>query len=480
MNVMSKFEQQGNFDLRTTYNRSDLTSRIIHIGFGAFHRGHQAVYNDVTNQASGDLWGICEVSMFSSIDKLKSQNCYFSVVEQSAEQSCTRLIRTVSEALDGRTDGIESIIQKIAEPQVSLVSLTVTEKGYCIDPQTSQLDIKNENIVHDLATDEPPKTVIGLLVQALKQRMLNGGSGLSIMSCDNIPENGVLTRNAVIGFAKRKGAELTRWIESNVTFPSTMVDRIVPAMQTEEYALIEKLVGVKDLVGVVCEDFSQWVIEDNFIAGRPDWALAGALFVDDVVPYEEMKLRMLNGSHSFLAYNGSLAGYEFIYQCMQDSRLKQVTKKLMLEQATSLKKGLSVDINSYIDLLLQRFSNQNIKHKTAQIAMDGSQKLPQRALAPFLILQTANVQITYLPVMIAGWAHYIINSVNNNIIIADPLSATFEQIVQTAETPLEALNQLLHIEKIFGQPNPALHELVTEVFINISNKGISAFIQELK
>lgn len=477
---MSKFQQQGQFDLSTTYDRSDLTSRIVHIGFGAFHRGHQAVYNDVTNQTSEDLWGICEVSMFSSIDALKSQQCLFTVVEQSAEHTSTRLVRTVSEALDGNQDGIEAIIKKIAEPQISIISLTVTEKGYCIDPQTQQLDIQNENVIHDLMANELPRTVIGLLVQALKQRMVNHLKGLSIMSCDNIPENGMLTRNAIVGFAQQKDANLAQWIIENVSFPSTMVDRIVPAMQAEEYALIKKLTSVDDHVGVVCEDFSQWIIQDDFIAGRPNWALAGALFVDDVVPYEEMKLRMLNGSHSFLAYNGSLAGYEFIYQCMQNVRLKQVTKKLMLEQSTSLKKGLSVDINSYIDLLLQRFSNQNIKHKTAQIAMDGSQKLPQRALAPFLCLQTANIQVTYIPAIIAGWAHYIINSVNNKTVITDPLSATFEQIVQTAETPVEALNQLLHIEKIFGQPNRALHTLVAKAFINISNKGISAFIQDLK
>lgn len=477
---MNKFSQQGQFDLSTTYNRSDLTTRIIHIGFGAFHRGHQAVYNDVTNQQSKDLWGICEVSMFSSIEALKSQDCLFSVVEQSAHQTSTRLVRTVSEALDGCHDGIEAIIQKIADPQIKIVSLTVTEKGYYIDPQTKHLDTQNENVIHDLTTDKLPKTVIGLLVQALKQRMVKNLKGVSVMSCDNIPENGMLTRNAVVGFAQQKDANLAQWILENVSFPSTMVDRIVPAMQSEEYALIKELTKVDDSVGVVCEDFSQWVIEDNFIEGKPNWSLAGALFVDDVVPYEEMKLRMLNGSHSFLAYNGSLAGYEFIYQCMQDKNLKQVTKNLMLEQSSTLKKGLSVDINTYIERLLQRFSNQNIKHKTAQIAMDGSQKLPQRALAPFLTLQKANAEVTYLPVIIAGWVHYIINAVNNNKVIADPLAITFEKIVQKTSSSEHALNELLKIEKIFGQPNPALNTLVIQAFDDINNKGIHAFIEALK
>ena len=477
---MSKFEQQGHFDLHTTYNRSDLTSRIVHIGFGAFHRGHQAVYNDVTNQESADLWGICEVSMFSSIEPLKTQDCYFSVVEQSAEKTKTRLIRTVSEALDGGHDGIQAIIKKIAEPQVAIVSLTVTEKGYCIDPQTHQLDIKNEHVIHDLESEDLPKTVIGLLVQALKQRMLNGQSGLSIMSCDNIPENGVLTRNAVIGFAQQKDTMLADWIVKEVSFPSTMVDRIVPAMQVEQYVLIEKLTNVKDQVGVVCEDFSQWVIEDKFIAGRPNWALAGALFVDDVVPYEEMKLRMLNGSHSFLAYNGSLAGYQFIYQCMQDNSLKQVTKNLMEEQSHSLKKGLNVDINDYINLLLQRFSNPKIKHKTAQIAMDGSQKLPQRALDPFLTLQKTGCHSIYIPIMVAGWAHYIINSINDHVDVKDPLAAQFIEIVETASNPQQALQQLLNIERIFGKPNQALFNLVNKAFEEISDKGIHAFIEEIK
>lgn len=192
-----------------------------------------------------------------------------------------------------------------------------------------------------------------------------------------------------------------------------MVDRIVPAMTPEQFDVIKDQIGFADPCGVVCEDFRQWVIEDNFVAGRPDWDKAGAMFVSDVLPYEEMKLRMLNGSHSFLAYNGSLAGYEFIYQCMKDDAFKAAVHHLMTEeQAKSLRPNLAVDVHQYAQLLIERFSNPNIKHKTGQIAMDGSQKLPQRAVDPYLTLQARGVKGRALATLIAGWLHYVINTLS--------------------------------------------------------------------
>jgi len=473
------------YSSQTSYVRDSLKSDIVHIGFGAFHRGHQAVYNDLTNDLSDSKWGICEINMFGPadlIEDLKAQDHLFSVVEKSASETHTRLVRTICESIHTPVDGIAVAIEKMCEPCVKIVSLTITEKGYCVDPQAGTLDFSNVLIENDLRNPNSPKSAIGLISEALRLRRDQGLKPFSVLSCDNIPENGHLTKNAVLAFASAVDESLGIWIEENVSFPSTMVDRIVPAMTTDQFEVIQKETNYLDPCGVVTEDFRQWVIEDNFVAGRPDWDKAGAMFVSDVLPYEEMKLRMLNGSHSFLAYNGSLAGYEFIYQCMEDEALKATTLRLMLEeQAKSLSPALNVDLPEYANLLIARFSNTNIKHKTGQIAMDGSQKLPQRAVDPFIELQNRQIKSACLPVLVAGWMHYVIKLIQEGQTLVDPMVATFTEIV-TADTDLQAKKDaLFSIEKIFGAhtKNSLFAEQVTTAFNTITEQGIDSVINSL-
>ncbi|BDR13308.1 MULTISPECIES: mannitol dehydrogenase family protein [Vibrio] len=478
--------EKARYTTKTTYAREELATNIVHIGFGAFHRGHQAVYNDLTNDITGSRWGICEINMFGPsalIDDLKTQNGLFTVVEKSATKTETRLVRTITEQIHTPDTGIATAINKLIEPQVKIVSLTITEKGYCVEPQSRVLDTTNPLIAHDLDNPTQPQSAIGLITEALKQRKALGLPAFSVMSCDNIPENGHLTRNAVLDFAELCNPELCAWIEENASFPSTMVDRIVPAMTPDQFDVIEQETGYRDPCGVVCEDFRQWVVEDNFVAGRPDWTAAGAMLVEDVLPYEEMKLRMLNGSHSFLAYNGTLAGYEYIYQCMQDEELRQVTLTLMREeQAKSLSPSLSVDLEQYAELLVARFSNQNIKHKTGQIAMDGSQKLPQRAVDPFLTLYDRGIATRCLPVLIAGWMHYVINTIKSGEALADPLAEEFTDIVSRANDKLQIAETLLKVEKVFGD-NAEQHKLfkqqILSAFEFIEENGIKAMFAEL-
>ncbi|AEX22359.1 mannitol dehydrogenase family protein [Vibrio sp. EJY3] len=478
--------EKARYTTKTTYAREELATNIVHIGFGAFHRGHQAVYNDLTNDITGSRWGICEINMFGPsalIDDLKTQNGLFTVVEKSATKTETRLVRTITEQIHTPDTGIATAINKLIEPQVKIVSLTITEKGYCVEPQSRVLDTTNPLIAHDLDNPTQPQSAIGLITEALKQRKALGLPAFSVMSCDNIPENGHLTRNAVLDFAELCNPELCAWIEENASFPSTMVDRIVPAMTPDQFDVIEQETGYRDPCGVVCEDFRQWVVEDNFVAGRPDWTAAGAMLVEDVLPYEEMKLRMLNGSHSFLAYNGTLAGYEYIYQCMQDEELRQVTLTLMREeQAKSLSPSLSVDLEQYAELLVARFSNQNIKHKTGQIAMDGSQKLPQRAVDPFLTLYDRGIATRCLPVLIAGWMHYVINTIKSGEALADPLAEEFTDIASRANDKLQIAETLLKVEKVFGD-NAEQHKLfkqqILSAFEFIEENGIKAMFAEL-
>ncbi len=478
--------QGGKFSSTTSYDRKLLKSNIVHIGFGAFHRGHQAVYNDLTNDQSEYKWGICEINMFGSselIDALQAQEHLLTVVEKSATKTHSRLVRTITESIHTPVDGIEKAILKLTEEQVKIVSLTITEKGYCVAPQSGMLDETNQLIINDLAHPRMPMSAIGLVTEALSIRRDKGLAPFSVMSCDNIPENGHLTKNVILSFAKKLDSELSIWIEKNVTFPSTMVDRIVPAMTNDQFDVIEQQTGYRDPCGVVCEDFRQWVIEDNFVAGRPEWEKAGAMLVDNVIPYEEMKLRMLNGSHSFLAYNGSLAGYEFIYQCMKNPDFQSATLRLMLnEQAKSLSPDLNVDINEYANLLITRFSNTNIKHKTEQIAMDGSQKIPQRALSPYIILQERNIPAIFQPLLIAGWIHYVINMINNDNELSDPLIETYKSIVCSTSNKHEQAKLLLAIEKIFGKhgtDNEQFIQQVLKAFNEIDTNGINLTIKKL-
>lgn len=474
------------YDECTQYARDTMSSDIVHIGFGAFHRGHQAVYNDLTNQVTGQPWGICEINMFGPaqlIDDLNAQQGLFSVVETSATNTVSRLVRTVTEALHTPVTGIQAAIDKIAEPQVKIVSLTITEKGYCADPKSGELDLNNPLIQHDLANPTAPQSAIGLITEALKVRRDKGLPALSVMSCDNIPENGHLTKNVVLSFAKQVDAELASWIKQNVTFPSTMVDRIVPAMTDESFAILEQTTGYADPCGIVCEDFRQWVIEDNFVAGRPEWDKAGAMFVGDVLPYEEMKLRMLNGSHSFLAYNGNLAGFEFIYQCMEDATFKRATRKLMLEeQAKTLSPSLEVNLEEYADLLLARFSNPNVKHKTAQIAMDGSQKLPQRAIDPILNHLERGSKTACLPTLIAGWMHFVLDALNNDKPLHDPLADEFKQALVGASQGVEQCQALMAVKAVFGDlstSKPEFKAAVEHAFISIQQGSVAANIEAI-
>ncbi|MDR2860155.1 MAG: mannitol dehydrogenase family protein, partial [Mediterranea sp.] len=350
-----------------TYNRDTIKTRIVHLGFGAFHRAHQAVYADILATEFKSNWGYCEVNLIGGekqVEDIKSQDYLYSVCEMSYDDWSTRVVGVIKEALHAETDGIHTVIDAMLRPDISIISITVTEKGYYYLPSTASIDKNNLLIKHDIENPQQPKTVPGVLVEVLRLRKEKGLPPLTVMSCDNMPENGHVTKNVVLALAKEQSPELASWIEKNITFPSTMVDRIVPAVTPVTMEKITRqLGGIEDPAGVAGEPFRQWVVEDNFVAGRPEWEKAGAELVNDVLPYEEMKLRMLNGSHSFLAYLGYLAGYQHIDECMQDLNYVKAARYLMLqEQATSLRvKG--VDLEAYANSLLSRYRNTGLKHR---------------------------------------------------------------------------------------------------------------------
>ncbi|EHM2231261.1 mannitol dehydrogenase family protein [Salmonella bongori] len=442
-----------------SYDRSHLVTRIVHLGFGAFHRAHQGVYTDILAAEHNSDWGYCEVNLIGGeqqIADLKQQDNLYTVAEMSADAWTARVVGVVKSALHAQVDGLETLLAAMCEPQVAIVSLTITEKGYCHSPATGQLMLDHPAIAADLQNPHQPKSAPGVVVEALARRNAAGLPAFTVMSCDNMPENGHVMRNVVLAYAQAVDAELAKWIEQNVTFPSTMVDRIVPAVTPETLDKIEQLTGVRDPAGVACEPFRQWVIEDNFVAGRPAWEKAGAELVADVLPFEEMKLRMLNGSHSFLAYLGYLAGYQHINDCMGDENYRRAARALMLrEQAPTLKvKG--VDLARYADQLIERYSNPALRHRTWQIAMDGSQKLPQRMLDSVRWHLANHSDFDLLALGVAGWMRYVggVDEQGKAIDVSDPLLPVIQRAVANSEEGASRVEALLGITEIFSTDLP--------------------------
>lgn len=442
-----------------SYDRSHLVTRIVHLGFGAFHRAHQGVYTDILAAEHNSDWGYCEVNLIGGeqqIADLKQQDNLYTVAEMSADAWTARVVGVVKSALHAQVDGLETLLAAMCEPQVAIVSLTITEKGYCHSPATGQLMLEHPAIAADLQNPHQPKSAPGVVVEALARRKAAGLPAFTVMSCDNMPENGHVMRNVVLAYAQAVDAELAKWIEQNVTFPSTMVDRIVPAVTPETLDKIEQLTGVRDPAGVACEPFRQWVIEDNFVAGRPVWEKAGAELVADVLPFEEMKLRMLNGSHSFLAYLGYLAGYQHINDCMGDENYRRTARALMLQEQAPTLKVKGVDLARYADQLIERYSNPALRHRTWQIAMDGSQKLPQRMLDSVRWHLANHSDFDLLALGVAGWMRYVggVDEQGKAIDVSDPLLPVIQRAVANSEEGASRVEALLGITEIFSTDLP--------------------------
>ncbi|AYY74814.1 mannitol dehydrogenase family protein [Citrobacter sp. TBCP-5362] len=474
--------------LTPRYDRQQLQTRIVHFGFGAFHRAHQALLTDRVLNAQGGDWGICEISLFSGdrlMSQLREQNHLYTVLEKGANGNQAIIVGAVKECLNAKLDSLAAIIEKFCEPQVAIVSLTITEKGYCIDPATGSLDVSNPRIIHDMQHPTEPHSAPGILVEALHRRRERGLSPFTVLSCDNIPDNGHVVKNAVLGMAEKRAAELAAWIQQHVSFPGTMVDRIVPAATEESLDEITRELGVADPCAISCEPFIQWVIEDNFVAGRPQWEVAGVQMVDDVLPWEQMKLRMLNGSHSFLAYLGYLAGFQHISDCMQDSAFREAAYHLMMNEQAPTLRITNVDLSRYAASLIERFANPALKHRTWQIAMDGSQKLPQRMLEGIREHLARGSDWPLLALGVAGWMRYVsgVDDAGATIDIRDPLSEKIRLLVESS-SDAERVSALLSLQEVFGTDlvkNPLFVQAIEQAWRRIAQHGAhQAVIDTLK
>lgn len=469
------------------YDRRSLKTRIVHLGFGAFHRAHQGLFTHRVLQQHGGDWAYCEVNLFGGeqlIEQLRQQDHLYSILEKGAKSNNAIVAGAVNESLHLSIDGVNAILEKMAEPQVAIVSLTVTEKGYCMLPGGAGLDLNNSMIRADLENPNAPVSAPGVIVAALRLRHQRRLAPFTVLSCDNIPENGHVVKQAVLGLAEAIDKTLAQWIAENVTFPSTMVDRIVPAATEETLAQITETLGVEDPCGIACEPFIQWVVEENFVAGRPAWDKVGAELVDNVVPFEEMKLRMLNGSHSFLAYLGYLAGYQHINDCMTDENYRTAAHRLMLNEQAPTLTVTGTDLKSYADRLIERYSNPSLKHRTWQIAMDGTQKLPQRMLDSVRWHIADGSDYSYLALGIAGWMRYVggVDDRQEKIEVVDPMVKQLQELCADSTDGAERVRALLSLTAVFGNElpkNPAFVDKVTRSYLSLLDVGAKHTVAKL-
>ena len=447
---------------RPAYDPATVTPGILHLGAGAFHRAHQAVYTDECLGHGDTSWGIIAANLHSTAlrEALGHQGGLYALEHSSAAGRRLRIIAAIRACLVGRDDPA-ALVAAMARPEIRILSLTITEKGYCLDPASGDLAASHADIVHDLAHRDQPRSAPGFICAALRQRMAARIAPFTLLSCDNLARNGRVLKRVLMQFAELRDPALARFIGNHVASPATMVDRIVPATTPGDRERIAAGLGLYDTAPVVGEAFAQWIIEDNFPAGRPDWAAGGATFVHDAGPWETMKLRLLNGAHSTLAWLGLLAGKQTVADAMADPAIASFVARLMREEiAPVLHAPPGADLVAYIAVLLARFGNPFLQHRTAQIAGDSSQKLPQRLLPTIRARLAANLPFPLLALAVAAWIRCTsgLDDAGGAIEFQDPLAAELRRRALAAGgSPAALVASLTGIEAIFGHDLP--HDL---------------------
>ena len=439
---------------RPAYDRASTRIGIVHFGPGAFHRAHQAVYLDDLLGTDPD-WAICAVSLHSPgvRDALQPQDGLYTVA-LLGEQPALRVVGSIREVLCAPQQR-RAVMARLVDPQVRLVTLTITEKGYCLAPDG--IDAAHPDISRDLVCPEQPISAIGWLVAGLRERRARRLAPYTVLSCDNLADNGGRLRRAVLDYARRIDRELADWIEASVAFPRSMVDSITPASDDALRARVSAALGVEDAWPVQREAYTQWVVEDDFRAGRPPFERAGVVISDDIAGYDRAKLRLLNAPHSALAYLGSLAGLETVAEAMRDPVLAGFVERLMREDIVptlSLPDGFDPD--AYVAAILERFRNPAIRHLLSQIAWDGSQKIPVRLLGTIADALAGGRRIDRLALVVAGWLRFVVRAARAGADLVDPLA------VQLLETGRAANGDATHDVDAFLATGPVFEPLAAD------------------
>lgn len=461
-----------------SYDRSAVRVGIVHFGVGGFHRAHQAMYLDrLMNDGLALDWGICGVGIMENDrrmrDVMQGQNgLYTMVVKNPDGRYDARIIGSIVRYLYAPDDP-EAVIEAMAAPEVRIVSLTITEGGYNFDHVTGAFVFETPAVVRDLDESGAPATVFGLVAESLRRRRDRGIVPFTVMSCDNIQGNGDVARAMFCAFAERKDAGLGAWMRRNVAFPNAMVDRITPVTAPSDIEQLAERFGVDDAWPVVCEPFTQWVLEDHFPAGRPPYEKAGVQLVADVVPYELMKLRLLNASHQGLTYFGYLAGYRFAHEVTQNPLFAEFLLKYMKEEAIpTLDPVPGIDLDKYCRILIERFSNPEVRDTLARLCAESSDRIP-KWLLPVVRSQLARGgEIRRSAGIVASWARYVegVDEQGRPIVIVDRLKDSLMKIAANNRVELTAF---IANRAVFGDliDHPRFVEAYVKALRSLHAKG---------
>ncbi len=477
---------------RPAYDRSALQAGIVHLGIGAFMRAHLAVATEAALHAGPDThWGIVGVSLRQpdTRDALAPQDGLYTLAIRDADdrgntRQALQVLGYVTQLLVA-PESPAAVLEAIADPATRIVSLTVTEKGYGADPATGALQADHHDIVHDLAHPHAPRTALGFIVHGLALRRQRGLPPLTVLSLDNLPGNGHRLRALLAEFGARIDDGLTAWMLQHCSFPCSMVDRIVPRTTDVDREAVDAALGCHDAWPVMAEPFFDWAVEDRFVAGRPAWQHGGARFVDDAAPWETLKLRMVNGCHSAIAYLGLMAGSRTVDRAMSEPLLRHYLLQLMqheIEPTLPCLPGL--DVPAYRERLMQRFANPALAHRTQQIAMDGSQKVPQRWLATVRHRVQGGQSISHLGLAVAAWLHHLRGVDERELAYAidDPLAGELLVLAQQADRlpdPHERAAAYTRFAPVFGDlaGHPALVAAVAPALESLRTRGVTATLK---
>ncbi len=464
------------------YQRSDLKAGILHFGVGNFHRAHLAVYlDDLFNMGLDQDWALVGAGVMPFDEKVRQtlagQDYLTTVVEQDNELSSAHVTGSLIDFIPPGDK--RALLAKLADPSIRIVSMTITEGGYFIDPATQKFDPANPHIARDGAQPNDPTTVFGFIVAGLMARKEKGLAPFTVMSCDNVPHNGHVTRNAVIGLARLSDNGLADWIETHVAFPNAMVDRITPATGDRERHVCATQFGVEDQWPVFCEEFKQWVVEDNFPLGRPQWEKVGAQFVDDVTPWEYMKIRILNGGHALIAYIAGLMDIHFVHEAMETPLIKAYLKRVTDQEIRPTVHPVpGTDLAEYQKLIDRRFSNPKIADTVRRLCLDGSNRQPKFIVPPIADLLKAGKPIHGLALESALWCRYCFGTTDSGKLI-EPNDPNWNHLQAKASKAKGDPQVWLDMTEIFGAvgKNPVMQQLFAEYLHQIWTNGSEATVR---
>ena len=431
------------------YNRNQVTAGILHIGVGNFHRAHAEYYtNLLLEDLSQQQWGICGVMLLPTDEPLyralkgQEQIYTLTVCGRDGVDEAYRIGSLVE--LYWAMEEAEAILAKIADKNIRIITLTITEGGYNMEKSTGEFILDDPAIQHDLQNPHAPKTVFGFIAEGLRRRKAQENGPITILSCDNLQHNGNTARKAFSTFFKAQDAELAEWVANNVTFPNSMVDRITPATRPEDITRLNEKNGTEDKAPVYCEDFIQWVIEDNFIAGRPAWEKVGAEFTDDVTAYENMKLSLLNASHTLLSYPSFLSGYRKVDDAMHDERIAKFVRVFMDEDITPYVPAPgNTDLELYKQTLVERFGNRSVSDQVARLCFDGISKFPVYVMPNLIKMIADGAALKRVAYLIAAYRHYLKYKVDDNgasFEVAEPWLTAEDEAVIASDNPVDFLS----------------------------------------